>query len=173
MVSDLLMTFDLIKMLQQKQAASHLTLNLLNWLRGRKALTGQLRQEIIPFLWLLDLGQKSATALCVFPHFPPILSVENEASLAVPLNITLKTLDCPLVAVCSTKLQLATCANHIHGHVSGFVGGSSLLSGISAVGLKLFLLLVALGDQLPKQTAPSVINTSDGIRGVADLAPRV
>lgn len=36
----------------------------------------------------------------------------------------------------------------------------------------LFLLLVALGDQLPKQTAMSVINTSDGIRGMADLAAR-
>lgn len=58
-------------------------------------------------------------------------------------------------------------------HIYGFVGGSTLLSGISAVWLKLlFLLLVALGDQLPKQTAMSVINTSDGIHGMADLAPR-
>lgn len=48
-----------------------------------------------------------------------------------------------------------------------------MLSGVSAVWLKLlFRLLVALGDQLPKQTAMSVINTSDGIRGAADLAPR-
>lgn len=52
-------------------------------------------------------------------------------------------------------------------------GGSTLLSGVSAVWLKLlFRLLVALGDQLPKQTAMSVINTSDGIRGMADLALR-
>lgn len=58
-------------------------------------------------------------------------------------------------------------------HIYGFVEGSTLLSGIVAVWLKLlFLLLVALGDQLPKQTAMSVINTSDGIRGMADLAPR-
>lgn len=48
-----------------------------------------------------------------------------------------------------------------------------MLSGVSVVWLKLlFRLLVALGDQLPKQTAMSVINTSDGIRGAADLAPR-
>lgn len=58
-------------------------------------------------------------------------------------------------------------------NISGFVGWSTLLSGISAVWLKLlFLLLIALGDQLPKQTSRSVINTSDGTHGMVELAPR-
>lgn len=156
------------------------TLNLLNWFRGREAAPRASSTLTASGPWPItrqtdtrwEPSKEQCNNAACFPHpFSLTSSVENKPSLAVPLNERLKTLDCPLVADCSTEIQLATHTNISHlWFCWGVDNAVWYRSGWPKTAVP--SQLVALGDQLPKQTAMSVINTSDGIRGMADLAPR-